>query len=67
VTYLEITRALVAARHSQGMSSRQLADNLNIQTARMSRLENGGQIPSAAFLVRWAGALGCQVLVVQRA
>jgi len=65
LTYLELTRALVAARHTQGLTSQALSDRLGIQIARMSRIETGAQIPSAAFLLRWAHALGCDVLLVQ--
>ena len=55
---MEITKALMKARHDAGLTQKELSVKSGISQADISRLENGTRNPSVALLRKLADAMG---------
>ena len=55
---MEITKALMKARHDAGLTQKELSEKSGISQADISRLENGIRNPSVALLRKLADAMG---------
>lgn len=55
---MDIIRALVDARTSEGMSQKELSERTGINQADISKIENGTRNPSLSMLKRLADGLG---------
>lgn len=55
---MDIIRALVDARTSEGMSQKELSEKTGINQADISKIENGTRNPSLSMLKRLADGLG---------
>jgi len=63
-----IVASLKAARDAQGLSLSDLRDRTGIDRGALSRLENGvRENPSVETLLRYAEAVGCQVVIQAKA
>lgn len=54
----EVTRALIEARVSEGMTQKELAEKSGIRQSNISRIENGSVSPTIATLQSLAAGLG---------
>lgn len=55
---MEISKALMIARHDAGLTQKELSEKSGISQADISRLEKGTRNPSVALLKKLAAAMG---------
>ncbi|WP_027405839.1 helix-turn-helix domain-containing protein [Anaerovibrio sp. RM50] len=59
----EITEMIIAARHEQNLSQKELAAKSGIRQSNISRIENGQCVPNLNTLQRIAAGLGKKVQI----
>jgi DNA-binding XRE family transcriptional regulator len=57
----EVVGAMIEARHDEGLTQKEVADRMGTTQSAIARLENARQLPSLAFVTRYATAIGRKV------
>lgn len=61
-----IIEALKGRRIALGLSQRKVAERAGVRQAEISAWEIGRKHPAVGNIDRWAAALGCELIVVER-
>jgi len=62
-TEFEITKALIVARSSKGMTQKELSERTGIRQSNISRIENGIESPTIDTLQKLAKGLGMNLVI----